>query len=135
MRIAPRGCWQARCGLWVLCLMCVAARSLLGQPNYKRYLEYDSYGSDLTDGTFPGVLSESECQAKCSDNTKCTGYVWAYDLPASSSWYNYCWLKQVCARLQVPADTSWSVRLMVSVVSVNGWHALLSLVVTGAKCS
>jgi hypothetical protein len=129
MRIASRSYWEARCALWVLCLGCVAARSLLGQPNYKRYLEYDSYGSDLPDGTFPGVQSESECQAKCSDNAKCTGYVWAYDLPASSSWYNYCWLKQVCACLQVPAG------LLVVVVSVNGWHELLSLIVTGATRS
>lgn len=79
----------------------MAARSLRSQPDYKRYLEHDSYGNDLPNGTFTGVSSESECQAKCSDNAECTGYVWNYKLPESSTWSKYCWLKQVCV-LQAP---------------------------------
>jgi hypothetical protein len=83
--------------LVILCVVCAAASvAAQGPPAYKRYVEYDSYGNDIPGGTYTNIGTEDLCASKCSSwGTRCTGYVWSYNIPGSSPWYNYCWLKQV----------------------------------------
>ncbi|WIA07984.1 hypothetical protein OEZ85_007456 [Tetradesmus obliquus] len=84
-------------------------------PVYRRFLDYDSYGSDMSSART--CATERCCAKACDAKAACVAYVWAYEPPTAavtgvdgSVYYHYCWLKASASPRSLASGGSWATK-------------------------
>jgi hypothetical protein len=109
----------------VLMLMLVSCLSVSQSapafPFYQRFPEYDSPGNDLS--TITVCTTEDCCSKQCTNQYKCSGYVWTYNITRSSPWYHRCFLKQgSISPKPLPGGSTWTTEGLVVGIKGKSCH-------------